>query len=75
MMETKEVWYDEEADVLNIEITNKEYWKSVELPQGLVVDIAKDGSMSALEILNASEYFSGDARKVIDNAKSVSDVS
>jgi len=68
-METKEVWYDEEADVLNVEINGKEYWKSVELPNGFVVDIAEDGSMTSIEILNASKVFYGDTRKVIDKAK------
>jgi uncharacterized protein YuzE len=73
-METKEVWYDEEADVLNVEINDKEYWKSIELGNGFVIDIAKDGSMTSIEILNASKQFYGDAHKVIENAKSVSEV-
>ena len=73
-MNAKETWYDEEADVLNIEINDKEYWKSIELPNGIIIDIAKDGSMTSIEILNASKLFYGDARKVIENAKSVSEV-
>ena len=73
-MKAKEVWYDDEADVLNVEINDKEYWKSVELPDGVVIDISKDGSMTSIEILNASKLFFGDAQKVIENAKSVSDV-
>ena len=73
-MKAKEVWYDDEADVLNVEINDKEYWKSVELPNGVVIDISKDGSMTSIEILNASKLFFGDAQKVIENAKSVSDV-
>lgn len=72
-MNTKEIWYDDEADILNIEITDKEYWKSVELPNGVVIDIAKDGSMTSIEFLNASVLLRGDARKIIDRAKSVSD--
>ncbi len=72
-MKTKETWYDKEADVLNVEINDKEYWKSIELPNGMVIDIAKDGSMTSIEILNASKLFYGDARKVIENAKPVSD--
>ncbi len=71
-MKAKEIWYDEEADVLNIEINDKEYWKSIELPNGIVIDIAKDGSMTSIEILNASKLFYGDTHKVIENAKSVS---
>ena len=73
-MKAKEVWYDEEADVLNVEINDKEYWKSIELGNGFVIDIAKDGSMTSIEILNASKQFYGDAHKVIESAKSVSEV-
>ena len=72
-METKEVWYDKEADVLNVEINDKTYWKSMEIGEGIIVDIAKDGSMTSIEILNASKLFHGEAHKVIENAKSVSD--
>ena len=72
-MKTKETWYDEEADVLNVEINDKEYWKSIELPNRVVIDIAKDDSMTSIEILNASKLFYGDAHKVIENAKSVSE--
>ena len=73
-MKAKEIWYDKEADVLNIEINDKEYWKSIELPNGIVIDIAKDGSMTSIEILNASKLFYGDTHKVIENAKSVSEI-
>lgn len=68
----KEIWYDKEADVLNIEINDKEYWKSIELPNGVVFDVTKDGSITAIEILNASKLFFGDAKKVIEMAESVS---
>lgn len=73
-MKVKEVWYDNEADVLNVEINDNEYWKSIELPNGLVIDISKDGSMNSIEILNASKMFFGDAQKVIDNAIPVSEL-
>ncbi|MAH47540.1 hypothetical protein CMI37_17095 [Candidatus Pacearchaeota archaeon] len=73
-MKVKEVWYDEEADVLNVEIEDKESWKSIELPNGFVIDIAKDGSMISIEILNASKVFYGDTQKVIENAKPVSEI-
>ena len=69
----KEITYDKEADVLNIDIENKEYWKSVELPNGMVMNISKDGSIISIEILWASNFFSGDARKVIEMAKPVSE--
>jgi len=68
----KETWYDKEADVLNIEINDDEYWKSIELPNGVVLDITKNGSITSIEILGASKLFFGDARKIIDMAKPVS---
>ena len=57
-----EEWYDKEDDVFNIELTDGEYWKSIELPNGIVIDIDKDGKVSAIEILRASKIFSGDVR-------------
>ena len=72
-MKSKEIWYDDESDVLNVEINDKDYWKSIEIGNGVVIDIAKDGSMTSIEILNASKLFRGEARKVIESAKSVSE--
>ena len=71
-MEAKEIWYDKEADVLNVELNDKEYWKSIELGNGVIIDIAKDGSMTSIEILNASKKLRGDAYKIIESAQSVS---
>jgi uncharacterized protein YuzE len=64
----KETWYDAGEDILNIEIRKGEYWKSVELPNGLVLDMAKDGTLLGIEILRASKVFSGEARKIIEAA-------
>ena len=58
-----------EEDILNIELLKKEYWKTVELPNGINIDIAKDGSITGIEILRASKVFSGDIKKVIEQAK------
>ncbi|OGJ20626.1 hypothetical protein A3K73_04865 [Candidatus Pacearchaeota archaeon RBG_13_36_9] len=66
----KETWYDKEADVLNIELNDEEYWKSLELPNGMVIDITKEGNITSIEILNASKVFFGDAKKVIESASS-----
>ncbi len=63
--------YDQEEDILNIELQKKEYWKSIELPNGIVMDIAKDGSIIAIEIFQASKVFSGEGKKVIEMAKQV----
>ena len=64
-----EQWYDKEEDILNIELKSKEYWKSIELPNGIIIDISKDGSIISIEILKASKIFSGDVKKVIENTK------
>ncbi len=59
-------WYDKEEDILNIEINSGEYWKSIELPNGVVIDLDKNGKIKAIEILKASKVFLGDAKKVIE---------
>lgn len=64
-----ENWYDSEEDVLGIHIQDDKYWKSVELPNGIVIDISKDGKIIGLEVLRASKIFSGDIKKVIELAK------
>lgn len=64
-------WYDKEEDILNLELSDKEYWKSIELANGIVLDISKDGSITGIEILKASKIFSGDVHKVIEAAEQV----
>ena len=63
--------YNKEDDMMNIQLADKPYWKSIELPNGIVIDVSKDGSIIAIEILHASKVFSGDVRKVIESAKIV----
>lgn len=58
-------WYDKEEDVLNIQLSQKEYWKSVET-EGFVIDISEDGTIISIEIPHASKIFSGDVRKVLE---------
>ena len=64
-----ETSYDNEEDILSIQLSNEAYWKSIELPNGVVFDVAKDGKITAIEILRASKVFSGDVKKVIELAK------
>ena len=64
-----ESWYDKEEDILNVQLSKENYWKSVEIADGITIDIDKDGRIIAIEILNASKKFSGDIRKVIEVAK------
>jgi len=61
-------WYDKEEDILNVQIQEKGYWKSVELPNGIVIDISKDGNIIGIEIASASKIFSGDIKKVLEIA-------
>ena len=61
-----EEWYNKEEDILNIEINDGEYWKSIELPNGITIDIDKNGKIKAIEILRASKVFSGDVKKVLE---------
>ena len=63
-----EKWYDKEEDILNIQLKEGKYWKSVELPNGIVFDISKEGSILSVEVLRASKVFSGDVKKVIETA-------
>ncbi len=64
-----EKWYDKEEDILNVQLKEGEYWKSIELPNGVVFDVSKDGSILSVEVLRASNVFSGDVKKVIETAK------
>jgi uncharacterized protein YuzE len=62
-------WYDKEEDILGIQIKEAEYWKSIELPGGIVIDISKNGEVIGMEIHKASRVFSGDVKKVIESAQ------
>ena len=63
-----ETFYDKEEDVLNIQLKDSGYWKSIELLNGVVIDISKDGTIIAIEFIMASKTFSGDLRRVIEAA-------
>ncbi len=63
-----ETFYDKEEDVLNVQLKDSGYWKSVELPNGVVIDISRDGTIVAIEFIRASKTFSGDLRMVIEAA-------
>ena len=63
------MWYDEEEDVLGVQIIKEGYWKSIELPSGITIDISKKVEILGVEILKASKVFSGDVARVIKLAK------
>ncbi|MBI4158666.1 DUF2283 domain-containing protein [Candidatus Woesearchaeota archaeon] len=52
-----EQFYNKEEDILNIQLQDKGYWKSIELPNGRVIDVTKEGRIISIEILRASEIF------------------
>ncbi|PIN76296.1 hypothetical protein COV18_00075 [Candidatus Woesearchaeota archaeon CG10_big_fil_rev_8_21_14_0_10_37_12] len=66
-----ETWYDKEEDILNIELNTGESWKSIELAEGIVIDVTKEGKIVSFEIPHASKFFTGDVKKVIEKAKIV----
>jgi len=68
-----ESWYDKEEDVLNIQLEEGEYWKSIEL-KDMIIDISKEGKILGIEIIKASKVFSGNAQKVIETARAASTV-
>lgn len=70
----KIVWYDDEEDILNIQLgSNKnDYWKSIELPNGIIIDISRKGKITGIEILRAKKIFTGEAFKVIEFSREVS---
>ena len=61
-------WYDVEEDLLGVRLQEESYWKSIELPNGIVLDISKNGSIIGMEIPKASKIFSGDVKKVIESS-------
>lgn len=63
-----ETFYDKDEDILNVQLKESGYWKSVELPNGVVIDISKNWEIIAIEFIRASETFSGDLKKVIEAA-------
>lgn len=64
-------WHDKEEDILNIELKKGDYWKTIELPNGINIDIDDKGSITGIEIHKASKIFSGDIKKVIEKAEKI----
>ena len=49
-----EIRFDEEADALYIQFQTGKVAKTLKIQQGIAVDIAKDGRIFGIEILDAS---------------------
>ncbi len=62
-----ETWYDIEEDILGLRLSEGTYWKSIELENGVVIDVTKDGIILGMEVLKASKVFS-DAKNVLEKA-------
>lgn len=56
----EKTWYDSENDIIGANFSREKYWKSVELPNGVVIDISRDGKITGLEIFKASRFFKKD---------------
>ena len=67
-MGEKTMWYDNEEDILGIRIDEGDYWKTIELPNGINIDISKEGKITGFEIFNASKIFSGNSSKILEAA-------
>lgn len=64
----KEKWYDKDEDIIGINLFKGDYWKSIELSNGVVIDVSKDGLILGIEIANAKKVFSGKTKKVLQTA-------
>lgn len=64
----KETWYDKEEDIMGVQLFRGKYWKSIELPNGITIDVAKTGKIIGMEIANAKKIFSGKTKKVLQTA-------
>ena len=61
--------YDKAEEILNIQL--RDTGKSIELPNGIVIDVDKAGSAMGLEILRACKIFCDDVKNVIETTKTV----
>ena len=61
-----EVDYDYKHDILFFKVKNREYTKSIELLDNLVVDVDKEGFLTGIQIFDAAEYLNID-KKILLN--------
>jgi uncharacterized protein YuzE len=48
-----EIWYDNDEDILAIQVAKGKYWKSVEVARNVVVDLSNAGKIIGVEIFQA----------------------
>jgi len=63
-----DIWYDDEEDVLGIQVANGKYWKSVEVSKNVVLDLSNDGKIIGVEIFQAKRHLKKDAPLVVAKA-------
>ncbi len=52
------ITYDEKADALYIEISSKKPDGTIEIKEGINIDVSKDDKLIGIEVLNASKKLS-----------------
>lgn len=67
----KSIDYDPEADAISLDISAKKVYRTIELTEHILVDIASDGKPIGLEIHDASEELS----KIFNRAVSKAEIS
>jgi len=63
-----DIWYDDEEDVLGIQVANGKYWKSVEVSRDVVLDLSNEGKIIGVEIFQAKRHLKKDAPLVVAKA-------
>ena len=60
-----EVDYDYKHDILFFKTKDREYAKSIELLDNLVVDVDKEGFLTGIQIFDAAEYLNIDKKSLL----------
>ena len=60
-----EVDYDYENDILFFQLKSRQYSKSIELLDNLVVDVDKEGFLVGIQMFDASEYLNIDKKSLL----------
>lgn len=65
----EKAWYDSEVDILGARFSDGKSWRSVELPNGVVLDISRNGKITGLEIWRASRFFKGNLKDFLSSVE------
>jgi uncharacterized protein YuzE len=64
------IWYDDEEDIIGVQVSKKRYWKSIEVAPNVIIDISKTGEITGFEILMAKKSFGRNEMPLIVSAAS-----